>query len=64
MRLFARWKEMASPIVGREGLEESIDAQVEAVPLWGSRSFGAKNNAPLEVLVFTGVFERPLPAWV
>jgi hypothetical protein len=25
----------------------------------GSRSFGAKNNDPLEVLVFTGVFERP-----
>ena len=24
----------------------------------GSRSFGAKNNDPLEVLVFTGFFER------
>ena len=25
---------------------------------WGSRSFGAKNNDPLEVLVFPGFFER------
>ena len=25
---------------------------------WGSRSFGAKNNDPLEVLVFPGLFER------
>jgi hypothetical protein len=33
IRALARWKEMASPIVGREGLEESIDTQVEAVPL-------------------------------
>jgi len=25
----------------------------------GSRSFGAKNNDPLEVIVFAGLFERP-----
>jgi hypothetical protein len=25
---------------------------------WGSRSFGAKSNDPLEVIVFPGLFER------
>jgi hypothetical protein len=27
-------------------------------PWRGSRSFGAENNDPLEVFVFTGLFER------
>jgi hypothetical protein len=29
-----------------------------AVAVWGSRSFGAKNNDPWEVFVFIGLFER------
>jgi hypothetical protein len=34
------------------------DSSYTAQPLRGSRSFGAKNNDPLEVIVFTGLFER------
>jgi hypothetical protein len=30
----------------------------------GPRSFGAKNNDPLEVFVFIGLFESPLLTWV
>jgi hypothetical protein len=32
-------------------------------PRRGSRSFGAKNNDPLEVLVFIGLFERLSWLW-
>ena len=46
--------------------DEHENAEPSAAPsqLWGSRSFGAKNNDPLEVLVFTSLFEKiPWLGW-
>jgi hypothetical protein len=35
-----------------------VGCDLAAFPIPGSRSFGAKNNDPLEVFVFTDLFER------